>query len=520
VAEEHDNMRVSYRGDATLGDVRMLDKLTAESFVRWNAFSARRIDFELGRGKPRVHVGGLSLANFYARVILNANGRLNLSDVMGSPQAPPTSLTKANTGAPSQPAAMPSPTRAPSTAAPAKPGEPIGADIKIGAITLQGGRVNYTDNFIKPNYSADLTGVTGKVGAFGTASTAPADIKVQAKVNGSAPLDISGSADPLAPMAFVDIKAKADGVELTGLTPYSSKYTGYPITKGTLTVNIHYLLDQQKLTADNKIFIDQLTFGQKVESPNALNLPIRLAVALLKDSKGQINLDIPISGSLSDPQFSITGVILGVLKNLIVKAATAPFKLLASVVGGIGGNEQLEYVEFTPGYATLTAPNQKKLDTLARALKDRPALRLNISGRVDPAHDRDGLRDAKLQHLLERQKARDLRTQGDGANVQVSPGEYDKYLKQVYKAAKLDKPRDFLGLDKSLPANEMKKLLLANMKVTDKDLQRLADARANAVRQWLSKQVNPERLFVTTAKLSAEGIKDKDKTTRVDLALD
>ncbi len=110
-------------------------------------------------------------------------------------------------------------------------------------------------------------------------------------------------------MAFVELSAKANGVELTGLTPYSAKYTGYPITKGTLTVDVHYLLDKQMLTATNHIVIDQLTFGDHVTEPNAANLPVRLAVALLADSRGLIDLNIPVSGSLNDPQFSIGAVI-------------------------------------------------------------------------------------------------------------------------------------------------------------------------------------------------------------------
>ena len=178
----------------------------------------------------------------------------------------------------------------------------------------------------------------------------------------------------LAPTAFVDIKAKAEGVELTGVSPYTVKYTGYPITKGTLTVDVHYLLDTGKLTADNHIFIDQLTFGDHVDSPDATNLPIRLAVSLLKNSKGQIDVRIPISGSLSDPQFSIGSIILGAFMNLIVKAATAPFSLIAAAFGGSGSGAQqdLGYIEFTPGYATLTPDSQKKLDTVATALAGEP----------------------------------------------------------------------------------------------------------------------------------------------------
>ncbi len=145
-------------------------------------------------------------------------------------------------------------------------------------------------------------------------------------------------------------------------------------------MDVHYLLDQGKLTADNHIFIDQLTFGDHVDSPDATNLPIRLAVSLLKNSKGQIDVRIPISGSLSDPQFSIGSIILGAFMNLIVKAATAPFSLIAAAFGGSGSGAQqdLGYIEFKPGYSTLTPDSQQKLDTVAKALADRTALKLKF----------------------------------------------------------------------------------------------------------------------------------------------
>jgi hypothetical protein len=535
---------VSYLGDASLGNVRMLDKLTNALFFRMNALNASKIDFALGKGPPKVHVGELALSNFYSRVILNSTGKLNLKDITASPQEAPTSLTRA-TGAPGSkgavpvaPASTPIPAVAASPAAamapeaapaalpsPAEPyaGQPMNADIELNKITLKGGKVDYTDNFIKPNYTANLTDMEGKVGAFGTKSTSPADVSLDGKINGSAPINIDGSINPLAPTAFVDIKAKANGIELTGLTPYSTKYTGYPIVKGTLTVDVHYLLDQGKLTADNHIFIDQLTFGDHVASPDATNLPIRFAISLLKNSKGQIDLRVPVSGSLSDPQFSIGSVILSAFMNLLVKAVTSPFSLIAAAFGGSGAQQDLGYIEFAPGYATLTPDSQKKLDTVATALADRTALKLNISGRVDPAFDKDGCREASLERSIEVLRHQDEEDSADAnaKSAALSTADYNKYLARVYSAGKFQKPRDFIGLAKTQPPDEMKKLILANTPVSDQDLQHLADARANAVRAYLStKQVDAARMFIVAPKLDARGIKDQGKTTRVDLSLE
>jgi uncharacterized protein involved in outer membrane biogenesis len=512
----HD-LKASYRGDATLGRVNINDKLTGDKFLRWKSLSVSRINFALGSGPTKVHIGGLALADFYAKIILNRGGKLNLKDIVASPQSAPTSVTRANPG-PAAETAAPAANPAGTAAA-----QPVGADIALGRITLQGGKVDYTDNFIQPNYAATLRDIGGSVGRFGTDSPTPAAVTLQANVNGSAPVEISGSVNPLAPAAFIDLNAKANGVELTGLTPYATKYTGYPIVKGTLTVDVHYLLDHQKLTADNHIVIDQLTFGDRVANSTATNLPVRLAVALLKDADGKIDLKIPISGSLSDPKFSVGGLILGTVMNLIAKAATSPFSLLGAAIGGVvGGGGAMGVIEFAPGYALVTPDSQKKLDAIAVALQGRPSVRLDISGRVDPAFDRAGLREAKLVRQIKAQK---LKSEGEDAGastsaVALTPAEYDKYLTRVYAAATFPKPTNFIGLNKSLPSDEMKKLLVANTQVSDKDLQSLAGARASAVRQALSAKIDPARLFVIAPKLDASGIKDQHKTTRADLSLD
>jgi uncharacterized protein involved in outer membrane biogenesis len=509
LATARDELRVSYRGDATLGNVRMLDRVTSESVLRWNSCSASRIDVEIGSGPPKVHIDVLALTDFDTRLILKSTGRLNVLDMLASPRPSPASQTHTQPASGGQ-------TPATSSAPAAITARLIDAEIELGGMTLQGGHVNFTDNFIKPNYTADLSAVAGTVGRFGTRVTAPATVTLQGQVNGSTPILINGSVNPLAPTAFVDLRAKADGVELPSLTPYSAKYAGYPIVKGTLTIDVHYLLDQGQLTADNHLFIDQLTFGEHVESLDATTLPVRLAVALLKNARGEIAVDVPVSGSLSDPQFSLSGVILDAFANFIVKAVTSPFRLIAAA---FGTEEDLDYVEFAPGLATLTPDSQQKLATIAQALQDRPGLRLDISGRVDPQSDREGLREARLASLIRMRKIKDIGGHEDADRVHLTPEEYETYLTRVYKTATFPKPRDFLGFDKSLPLDEMKKLLLTNMEITDQDLQDLADGRANAVRQWLSGQVDPGRLFVVAPTLTADGIQDQGKTTRVDLSL-
>lgn len=519
----HAEPRFTYRGNASLERVRVQDKLTGDDFLRWNTLAASNLDVSYGVGAPRMHVGALTLSSFYARMIVNADGRLNLSDVVATEQNASVSVTRAEpTTAPQPKAPVPAPAQPQQT-----PVEATGpaADIKIGQITLLNGQLNYTDNFIKPNYTANLTHVTGKIGGFGTAADSPpADLAVQASLDEDSPVDISGTINPLAPVAALDIKGKADEVELKRLSAYSSKYTGYPINEGKLTVDVHYVLDQGKLNADNHIFITQLTFGDRIESPGISHLPVKLAVALLKDTQGNIDVNVPVSGSLDDPQFSIGGLIWRAIGNLIAKAATAPFRLLAGAFGG-ANHEDLGYIEFNPGSAVIDDKDAERMGKVVQLLQQKQSLTLDIVGRVDPSKDQNGLRKVTVDNLVRKEKMLD--TQGKNADtsdaalakLEITPDEYDKYLKRAYKHSDFDKPRNAIGLKKSLEPDEMRALMETNVSVDDKAMHDLAERRAQAAREWFKGKLDDKRVAMKDVKLNADGIDDKGKTTRVDFGL-
>jgi len=246
---------------------------------------------------------------------------------------------------------------------------------------------------------------------------------------------------------------------------------------------------------------------------------------LLSNSKGEINIELPISGSLSDPQFSIGGVLWRVFVNLITRAVTSPFALIGSAFGG-GSDGELGYIQFKPGVSDLTDMGKQKLETLAKALGERPALKLDIIGRYDPATDPDGI---KRDHLLDRMKDLKAKDQSKGGekigrnDVTIEAGaEYAKYLAQVYDDTKLpDKPRNVVGLAKTIPTEDMEKLLLANLPLDPNDPRWLADARADVVRHYIEDtgKIPPGRVFLVTPKLNADGINDKGAPNRVDFAI-
>jgi hypothetical protein len=537
-AQSKDAMKASYRGDAALVDVRLLDKATSDRFAGWRslALSNLKANYDSVRGTD-VDAARVTFANFYGRVLLDAQGRLNLKDVVAKETGPAQSLTRDASGkepipltpqahpeapAPASTATAAAPASAASVPvvvkAPEPPQHPV--RLRFGQLVLQNGRVSYTDNFIKPNYTADLVAIQGTVGAFGTESTTAAPVDVNAKLAANGPISIKGSVNPLIAKPALDLTAAAHDIELTNLTPYSAKYAGYPITKGKLNVDLHYTLDNDQLTANNHIFIDQLTFGDHIENDTATKLPVRLAIALLKNSRGQIDVNIPVSGSLSNPEFSIGGLIWHAVLNLLQKAVTSPFTLLANAFGG--GGEELGYVEFAPGSAQLSDASQKKLDTIVKMLADKPSIRLDLIGRVDPDKDLPGLRDAYVDRLVRQQKLKDVVGQGESVDpmtIKVTPDEYRKYLTKAYKDADFKKPRNLIGLQKTLPDDDMKQAIASHAPVDDAALRALAQRRAQSVQQYLDGKVDSSRVFVVAPKLDAKGIEDKGATTRVDFGL-
>jgi len=502
--------RASYAGDLTVSDFDSLDRPTSQELVRWKTLTLTGVN--TASAPFKIALGAVALDQFYARLILDSDATLNLHRLLAPDAATPVPApTVTSTLSGTATAELPSP-RSDREELP----------VSIGRIQVSGGEVQFSDFFVKPNYSAHLTNVSGSVSAL--SATQAGDVDISASVEGTAPVQIGGTVNPFARELALDLTAKARDIDLPPLTPYSVKYAGYGIQKGKLSLEVHYRIDNRKLAATNKLVLDQLTFGEHVESPTATKLPVLLVLALLKDRNGVINLDLPIQGTLDDPKFSIWGVIVQIVANLFTKAATAPFALLGAL-GGRGG-EQLAYVEFAPGRADLSSPEEEKLGSLAKALTDRPGLKLDAAGRAVADIDREGLKRVALDRAVRAQKQKALVAEGASAPsldaLTIDAAEYPKYLAAVYRDTKLpDKPRNVLGFAKEIPPAEMEALLLASYGADEEALRGLANRRAQTVKEWLVEKgsVPSERIFVVAAKLSGEGITDKGAVTRVDFAI-
>ena len=519
---------LALRGDAAVDDFRASSAATdraaglrplamvresggGRQLLNWKSLSLRGIELAIAPGAAtRLSVAETALSDFFARIVLDEQGRLNLQDVT-RPTAPAAAATPASgSAAVAGTAAAP----APSAAA-----API---LSFGPIAVVGGRINYDDRFVKPNYTANISELSGRLAAFSSATPASgppplAELALRGRVEGTATLEIAGKVNPLARPLALDLTAKVRDLELPPLSPYAIKYAGYGIERGKMSVDLAYVVQPDgQLTASNKIVLNQLAFGDKVEGAPA-SLPVKLAVALLADRHGVIDLDLPVSGSINDPQFSLGGVIWKVITNLVAKAVTAPFSLLASALGG--GEGELARVEFAAGTATLDERARGSLDKVAKALADRPALTLTVTGESRMDRERDAWKKDRLAQIVRSEKRRQAIAGGAGAAaaVTVSEAEYPALLKEVYRRADIVKPKNVLGLAKDLPPAEMEALLLAAMSVGDDAMQQLAVRRGVVVRDYLAaRDIAAERLFLGAPKTASD---DAAWTPRADLRL-
>jgi hypothetical protein len=389
---------------------------------------------------------------------------------------------------------------------------------------MSSGKVDFSDRFVRPNYSAALTELNGSLGAFRSDTREMATLELRGRAAGTALLEISGQINPFAKPLALDITAKATDLELAPLSPYAGKYAGYAIERGKLSMEVAYKIDADgKLDAKNQVILNQLTFGEKIESPDATKLPVLLAVALLKDRHGVIDINLPVSGSLNDPQFSIGGIIWKVILNLLAKALTAPFALLAG-----GGSEDLSLVEFKPGTALMNTNGSAAIDKVAKALVDKPALKMTVTGAADPASEREAYLSAALEARLATEARREaLRSGAAAASPAASAApalgadERARALRQLYKDAEIpNKPRNAVGFVKDISGPEMEALLKSRLAFGDEAMRELAVQRGLAVRDALiAKGLPSERLFLAAPKLRAAVDADAAWTPRVQLAL-
>lgn len=511
-------LQLALRGDAEVEHLRTSTLEPAERLLDWQSLGLRGLQLDLKAGAlSRLKVAETVLSDYYARIVIDPQGRINLQQLLRQPAAASASASTRSAdpaAAKADQAATAAATVATSTTA-AKPATPPAAPtaqqarLEFGPISFVNGQVDFADHFIRPNYSARLSELSGSLGGFSNQQLKPgqapelAALSLRGKVEGQASLAVEGQLNPLAQPLALDIRAQVDDLDLPPLSPYSIKYAGHGIERGKLGMTVRYqIAPDGQLQANNQILLKQLNFSERVEGSEAPNLPIRLAVALLADRNGVIDLNLPISGSINDPQFRVGPIVWRMVLNLIGKAVTAPFALIAQALGDSA--EDLRQIDFAPGRSELDATARSRLEQVAQAMAQRPALRLTLAGQSDLERERRAYQQAQLQQRLLQQrllqeKQRQLERRGQGSEAVAPPtaAESAELLAAVYRRADIPKPRNLVGLAKTLPAAEMEALLLASIPVDADRMRELALARAGAVRDALVRLgVDHERLYL------------------------
>lgn len=536
VAQQTRGFDIAVDGDALIGNVHVASKAAAAApggvgssgeLLSWQSLALKTLKVEIKpAGRPQIELGEAAIDDFFSQLIITEQGQFNLEDLNGGKPtdeaAPEVAANAASAASAASPVSAPAITSA----------KPLPFDLTVDATRLNNGRIDFTDHFVKPNYSAALTELNGSLGTFGTGTSAMAKLELTGRAAGTAMLEISGELNPLARPLALDIRARATDLELAPLSPYAAKYAGYDIARGKLSMDVSYKIDPNgELQAKNKLVLNQLTFGEKVESKDATTLPVRLAIALLKNRNGVIDLNLPISGSLRDPQFSITGILVQVLENVLTKAITSPFSLLTGGGSGDGGGDgkDLSQVEFEPGTAQITPAGKAAVDKVAKALEARPALKMTITGEVDPVAERTAFERASLDSRLVAEKRRQAVADGKPATAaapsaapdQLSAAERGRLLTELYENSDLpDKPRNFLGFAKDVPAAQMESLLNAHRPATPEAMRELALQRGIAVRDALVAQgLSNTRLFLAAPKVHSADAGGKAWVPIVQLSL-
>ncbi|HWK60628.1 MAG TPA: DUF748 domain-containing protein [Eoetvoesiella sp.] len=509
LAGEGKPMRADWRGAVQVNDLDLQDRVNKAPFLNWKHLGLSNMHIAMQGPKLQLGLGDILLDDFYGNILLNSNAHLNVADVLVSKGEAAGSITQDT---------QTRRARATEKRQTARRAD-AGPDISINSVKLKRGRMTFNDHFVRPNYRAELSSIDGTLTAVSSAKPTPAKVSVAGRVYRTAPFSVSGTVQPFSRYLALDLKATAKGVDLPRFTTYSSKYVGYAIERGKLSVDLQYQIKDRALQASNKVLLNQLTFGKPSGSADAVKLPVLLAVSLLKDASGNIDINLPISGSLDDPEFSIGGIIIQVIVNTLTKAVTAPFKLLASA---FGSGADLSHIDFLPGSAALDDKARSSIATLVKALSDRPALKMDITGRADPQADEAGLRQAWLDGQIRKLKAKAAGVKkSEAAGMSLTDADRAKYLEDVYSDAKIkDKPRNAIGFAKSIPPEQMKALLLASAPLGKQALDKLAQARAQAVYEQIMAAAEnlTDRIFIVAPKTDA-GSDDGGPATRVDFDL-
>lgn len=498
LGEPHYPGRIRYHGWIQADELTLRDQQRAQ--LLWRSKTLYLGGADVAINPLSVTLDQVAISDFYARVMLMPDGSLNLKSLFDQAARghKPESVVISEPVGRRDSKSLPPP-------------------IEIHKVTLQGGRVQYKDQFVHPTFEADLTHLTGVMTGLSSRQQADAVVDWRGRVNG-APLQIKGTLNPLAATTHLDLNAQVSGMDLSMFSPYAGKYVGYDIERGKLSFDVTYHLQDGNLKADNHLILNQLTFGKPVPSATAAHLPVELAASLLKDAQGNINVNLPIEGSLNDPQFSVGEILAKMLVHMLEHAVESPLGMLEH---WFEHRDAISWLTFAPGSDVVAEDQQSRLTNMLRSLQDQPHARLDLQGCFDG--ESDGLqlqRQVFMKKILAARRRAQPDFQGSQFPDRWPAADYAHWLEKAYQAESFPKPKTLLGFDRALSVSDMEKLMMAYGKVSQGQLEQLAQHRVEAVQQWFHRHgIGMERLYPVRGSAQDRNIGENVSRARVDLIL-
>lgn len=365
VNAKNDPVAVQYRGNAGIADLDLKIENSAERLLSWQKLQIADID--LDTGKNQLSMGQLSLARPYSKLVINKDRSTNFGAIM-----------------------RPRPAAAAAAPAPGNQAAASPMAINVERVSVERGELDFADLSLVLPFATNIKALGGSASGLSSAPESRASLKFEGRVEDNGLARAEGTIQPFAPKKFTDIAVEFRNVALSPLSPYTATFAGRKIASGRLSLYLQYKINNSQLAGDNKVLLEQLTLGERVESPTAINLPLDLAIALLTDSDGRIDLALPVSGNVDSPEFAYGQVIWQAIRTVITRIVTAPFRALGSLFGA--NSETLGDIVFDPGSARILPTEYEKIRRVAEGLQKRAQLRLVVQGSYHVQHDGEVLR--------------------------------------------------------------------------------------------------------------------------------
>lgn len=480
--KENGGPTVGITGNATISDLKTVEAKSKKEFLSWKAVALDDMKFSLD--PMTLDIANIDINQISSKVVINKDKSSNIGKIFASPEEnSPPKKEKPNAGNNAE--------------------NPFA--LYIGNINVANGSTYFADRSIILPFSANIKRLNGSVKNVSSNNKSRSSVLLNGKVNQS-PVSIKGSFAPFDVKDYMDIAMSFKGLDLTTATPYMAEFAGYKIEKGKLSLDLGYKIKQKSLSATNKVVVSQLTLGEKVDSPNRVSIPVKLGVALLKDSDGVIDIDLPIEGRLDDPHFSIRGLIGRVLLNLLKKTIASPFAVIGKLVGS---DADLSQIEFEPGHSEIREEQTRMLATVAEGLSKRPQLQLAVRGIAYRKNDGKALAEQRVLRDIKAVNWEDLDKDERPANIDevvLDDEQYQEILSDLLEERfpeqadeMIDKADDAPDSDSAKSAyEEIKQKLVAAIPIEDHDLDDLAKQRASNISKYLTEQTDTsaERIFL------------------------